>query len=198
MYLNLGYAVVMTDGRGSLNRGSQFETAISGRLGNVEVEDQVNALIKIGELYGTIDMSRVALMGWSYGGYLALMGLAQHPEVFKVAIAGAPVTDWRFYDTAYTERYLGLPENNQAAYEESSVVSLVNKFPSVAGRLLLLHGMRDENVHFRHTTTLVQALIDAGKPYSLQTYPDERHAFRNASATSHMFATILNFLDLNL
>ncbi|CDW54924.1 Peptidase S9 and DPPIV N domain containing protei n [Trichuris trichiura] len=198
MYLNLGYAVVMTDGRGSLNRGGEFETAISGRLGCVEVEDQVNALLRIKHVHGTIDLSRVALMGWSYGGYLALMGLAQYPSAFKVAIAGAPVTDWRFYDTAYTERYMGLPENNQEAYGESSVSHLVTKFPSMAGRLLILHGMRDENVHFKHTSTLIQALIEAGKPYSLQTYPDERHAFRNAAATSHMFATILSFLDANL
>ncbi|KFD48369.1 hypothetical protein M514_10781 [Trichuris suis] len=198
MYLNLGYAVVMTDGRGSLNRGGEFETAISGRLGCVEVEDQVNALLTIKSVHGTIDLSRVALMGWSYGGYLALMGLAQYPNAFKVAIAGAPVTDWRFYDTAYTERYMGLPENNQEAYGQSSVANMVNKFPSVAGRLLILHGMRDENVHFKHTTTLIQALIEAGKPYCLQTYPDERHAFRNAAATSHMFATILSFLDANL
>lgn len=117
-------------------------------------------------------MKRVGIYGWSYGGYLTLMGLAQYPDVFKVAVAGAPVTSWELYDTGYTERYMGLPESNFSAYQQSSVLSYVHQFPDEEGRLLIVHGLLDENVHFTHTTQFISALVKAGKPHTLQVRKD--------------------------
>lgn len=115
-----------------------------------------------------------------------------------MAIAGAPVTVWSLYDTAYTERYMGLPQFNQDSYLRSSVLSHVDRLPAESGRLLLLHGLIDENVHFRHTSSLVSALIRAGKPYQLQVFPNDRHAVRNSEVSEHMDATVLDFLQRNL
>lgn len=141
MSVYFGFAVVVIDGRGSSDRGLEFESYIKDRLGLVEIEDQIAGLqhiydAKIGaepttdnRLESVIDMTRVAITGWSYGGYLSLMGLAQRPDIFKIAIAGAPVTQWELYDSAYTERYMGLPSTNSKAYNDSSVLSWVERFP---------------------------------------------------------------------
>ncbi|KAB1259809.1 Dipeptidyl peptidase 9 [Camelus dromedarius] len=165
---SLGYAVVVIDGRGSCQRGLRFEGALKNQMGQVEIEDQVEGLQFVAEKYGFIDLSRVAIHGWSYGGFLSLMGLIHKPQVFKVAIAGAPVTVWMAYDTGYTERYMDVPENNQLGYEAGSVALHVEKLPNEPNRLLILHGFLDENVHFFHTNFLVSQLIRAGKPYQLQ------------------------------
>lgn len=141
MSVYFGFAVVVIDGRGSSDRGLEFESYISGRLGLVEIEDQVSGLqyihdAKIGaeptadnRLESVVDMARVAITGWSYGGYLSLMGLAQRPDVFKIAIAGAPVTQWELYNSAYTERYMGLPSENSKLYNDSSVLNWIDRFP---------------------------------------------------------------------
>lgn len=141
MSIYFGFAVVVIDGRGSSDRGLEFESYISGRLGLVEIEDQISGLqyihdAKIGaeptadnRLESVVDMARVAITGWSYGGYLSLMGLAQRPDVFKIAIAGAPVTQWELYNSAYTERYMGLPSENSKLYNDSSVLNWIDRFP---------------------------------------------------------------------
>jgi dipeptidyl aminopeptidase/acylaminoacyl peptidase len=141
MSVYFGFAVVIIDSRGSNDRGIQFESYIKSRLGRVELKDQMRGLEYIveqkvgaepkdGVVVSVVDMSRLAITGWSYGGYLSLMALAQYPEVFKMAIAGAPVTQWELYDAAYTERYMGLPEGeNKAVYEKSSVLHYVDGFP---------------------------------------------------------------------
>lgn len=125
-----GYVVVGFDSRGSKYRGVEFERHIYKRLGQVEILDQVEALEWLAENTGFMDMSRVAIHGWSYGGYLSLMALAQRPDIFKCAIAGAPVTNWLLYDTGYTERYMGLPEENEEGYRLSSVLSYSKHFPN--------------------------------------------------------------------
>lgn len=141
MSIYFGFAVVVIDGRGSSDRGLEFESYINGRLGLVEIEDQISGLqyihdAKIGaeptadnRLESVVDMARVAITGWSYGGYLSLMGLAQRPDVFKIAIAGAPVTQWELYNSAYTERYMGLPSENSKLYNDSSVLNWIDRFP---------------------------------------------------------------------
>lgn len=150
----------------------------------MELADQVEVFRILSKQLGFIDLNRVAIHGWSYGGYLSLMGLVQYPDLFKVAIAGAPgeltkaiyekllseindvvvsVTSWEFYDTGYTERYMDLPENNRQGYIAGSVLSYVHKFPDEANRLLLIHGLIDENVHFYHTSQLISQLIKANK-----------------------------------
>nr|KAG5687789.1 hypothetical protein BaRGS_017267 [Batillaria attramentaria] len=124
-----GYAVVMLDNRGSCNRGMAFEGCIKNNLGTLEVDDQVEGLQWLASNVDFIDLSRVAIHGWSYGGYLALMGLVQRPEVFKVAIAGAPVVSWRLYDTGYTERYMSMPEENENGYKQGSILTYLDRFP---------------------------------------------------------------------
>ncbi|KAM9384560.1 dipeptidyl peptidase 9-like [Pholidichthys leucotaenia] len=194
----LGYVVLVVDGRGSCQRGLKFEGAVKDKMGLVEIEDQVEGLHYIADKYKFVDLSRVALHGWSYGGFLSLMGLIHRPDVFKVAIAGAPVTLWMAYDTGYTERYLDTPEKNQKGYEDCSVALHVDKLPNEPNRLLILHGFLDENVHFFHTNFLVSQLIRAGKPYSLQVYPNERHSLRCPESGEHYEIMLLHFLQQNL
>jgi len=168
---------------------------LKGRLGTVELLDQVQVLKKVAEDRPCIDESRLGIYGWSYGGYLSLLGLAHFPSIFRAAVAGAPVTSWELYDTAYTERYLGLPEDNPNGYKEGSVLNYAHQFPDEAGRLLLVHGLSDENVHFVHTAELLNALIRWGKPYQLQLYPCERHSLRRLDASEHYETVLLSFLQ---
>ena len=167
----LGYLVFKLDNRGSARRGLAFESAIKQRMGTVEVDDQVDGVRWL-VAQGLADAKRVGVIGWSYGGYMALMCLAKAPETFRVAVAGAPVTAWDGYDTAYTERYMATPQTNPAGYAQGNVLNFVD---SIQGKLLLIHGMLDENVHFRHTARLINALTRARKPYDLLIFPDERH-----------------------
>jgi len=195
---SLGVAVVVLDVRGSCHRGLQFEGHLKNRLGCVEVEDHIEGLhFAADELpsgRATIDLSRVAIHGWSYGGYLSLMGLAQRPDIFKLALAGAPVTSWEEYDTGYTERYMGTPSDNLTGYQKGSVLQRAIDFPDEENRLVIIHGLIDENVHFRHTSLIVNALIKACKPYQLQIYPNERHGIRQPDTSEHYETTILSFL----
>ncbi|KAG8454462.1 hypothetical protein GDO86_000908 [Hymenochirus boettgeri] len=195
---HLGYAVVVIDGRGSCHRGLSFEGALKNKMGQVEIQDQVEGLYFAAEQFGFVDLDRVAIHGWSYGGFLSLMGIIQRPDVFKVAIAGAPVTLWMAYDTGYTERYMDTPENNQAGYEAGSAALIVDKLPNEPHRLLILHGFLDENVHFFHTNFLLSQLIRAGKPYQLQIYPNERHSIRCPESGEHYEITLLHFLQEHL
>ncbi|KAM9795723.1 dipeptidyl peptidase 9-like isoform 1-T1 [Syngnathus typhle] len=195
---SLGYVVLIIDGRGSSQRGLAFEGAVKDKMGQVEIEDQVEGLHYIAEKYKCVDLKRVAIHGWSYGGFLSLMGLIHRPDIFKVAIAGAPVTMWTSYNTGYTERYLDTPENNQKGYDACSAALHVNKFPNEPNRLLILHGFLDENVHFFHTNFLVSQLVREGKPYSLQVYPNERHSIKCPESSEYYEITLMHFLQENL
>lgn len=190
-----GYCVICIDSRGSRHRGIRFESHIRGRMGQVELTDQVDALRILSDQLGYIDMDRIAIHGWSYGGYLSLMGLVQYPDIFKVAIAGAPVTNWEFYDTGYTERYMDLPQFNEAGYTAGSVLNYVHSFPEEDNRLLLIHGLIDENVHFYHTSRLISALNKANKPYALHLFPEERHSLRNLESNKNYETKLLSFLQ---
>ncbi|XP_055378183.1 dipeptidyl peptidase 8 [Condylostylus longicornis] len=193
-----GYCVVCVDSRGSRHRGVKFESHLRCRMGQVELQDQVEVLKILADQLGYIDINRVAIHGWSYGGYLSLMGLVQHSDIFKVAVAGAPVTNWEYYDTGYTERYMDLPQNNPQGYLAGSVLNYIHKFPDEDNRLLIIHGLIDENVHFYHTSQLITALVKANKPYQLQVYPNERHSLRNLEASKHYETKLLSFLQNNL
>eukprot|EP00062_Callorhinchus_milii_P002215 gi/632938187/ref/XP_007904081.1/ PREDICTED: dipeptidyl peptidase 8 isoform X1 [Callorhinchus milii] len=194
----LGYVVVVIDSRGSCHRGLKFEGALKCSMGQVEVEDQAEGLQYLAAKYRFIDKDRIAIHGWSYGGYLSLMALVRRPEIFKVAIAGAPVTLWMFYDTGYTERYMGLPDQNEHDYDLGSVAMQVDHLPLEPNRLLLLHGFLDENVHFAHTTLFLSFLVRAGKPYDLQMYPQERHSIRVPESAEHYELYLLHYLQENL
>jgi dipeptidyl-peptidase-4 len=186
---SLGYLVFRLDNRGSARRGLAFEGALHRRMGTIEVADQVDG-VKWLAAQGLADPARVGVMGWSYGGYMSLMCLAQAPEVFRVAVAGAPVTSWDGYDTAYTERYMATPAENPSGYAQGSVLSHV---ANIQGKLLIIHGMLDENVHFRHTARLINALIAARIPYDLLAFPDERHMPRRQADRTYQHERTIGF-----
>ncbi|KAF9082101.1 dipeptidylpeptidase [Mortierella sp. AD031] len=196
----LGYAVVMVDGRGSNDRGVEFEGQLRYRMGQIEIRDQVEGLQFLAkpENGGLVDIDRVAISGWSYGGYLTLMALAQYPQIFKIAIAGAPVTQWELYNTAYTERYMGLVQENKEGYDKSNVLNWVDRFPESENRLLIAHGLIDENVHFKNTEMLVAELIRSNKPHQIQIYPTERHGLRDARVNEHFETLMFWLLKKNL
>merc|ERR1711972_100631 len=170
-----GFLVLKVDNRGSNRRGLAFEAALKHRMGSVEVDDQV-AGVNFCIRQGLCDAARVGIYGWSYGGYLSAMCLARASNIFKCAVAGAPVTSWDGYDTFYTERYMGTPQSNSDGYRSSSVMEHVK---DMRGDLMLVHGLIDENVHFRHTARLIYALIEERKPYQLLLFPNERHSPRS-------------------
>lgn len=185
-----GFCVAVVDNRGSADRGLAFEGALRHRMGTVEVDDQV-ALVRSLVDDDIADRDRVGIYGWSYGGYMSAMCLARRPDVFAAACAGAPVTDWGGYDTHYTERYMGTPSSNPDGYRDGSVMT------HVAGirdrRLLLIHGLIDENVHFRHTARLLNALIAEGIDHELFLFPDERHVPRAEADRAFMEDRIVAF-----
>lgn len=190
----MGFVVLKCDNRGSSRRGLQFEGAIKKNLGRFEVLDQVTAVRHL-VMKRIADPLRVGIHGWSYGGYLATMCLCRAPDVFSVGVAGAPVTSWDGYDTHYTERYMGLPNENRDGYNESAVFEHV---PNMRGKLLLIHGLIDENVHFRHTTRLINRLVAAGKDYDLLLFPEERHSPRRLRDRIYMEKRMCDFFTKHL
>jgi len=186
-----GYLVLKLDNRGSDRRGLVFEAPVKRDMGNLELRDQIEG-VRWAQRAGLCDAARVGMYGWSYGGYMSAMALARHPEVFKVAVAGAPVTHWDGYDTHYTERYMGTPENNAEGYRASSVMAHVD---GIRGSLLLVHGLIDENVHFRHTARLLNALIRAQKHHELLVFPDERHQPRGLADRVFCEQRVFNFIQ---
>ena len=184
-----GFLVFVLDNRGSARRGLAFECAIRHNLGDFELKDQVDGVNWL-VAQGLTDPKRVGVYGWSYGGYMALMCLCCAPDTFQAAVSGAPVTAWDGYDTHYTERYMGLPAENPAGYQHSSVLTHV---AGLRGRLLLVHGLIDENVHFRHTARLINALIEARKSYELMLFPDERHGPRRLADRVYLEERLRDF-----
>ena len=171
---SLGFVVFKLDNRGSARRGLAFEGALRRRLGTVELDDQVAGVRWLVE-QGIADPERVGTYGWSYGGYLAALCVLKAPGVFKAAVAGAPVSDWDGYDTHYTERYLGTPGDNPDGYRAASLLIYADR---LEGNLLIVHGLVDENVHFRHSARLMAALERAGKGFDVLPLPEERHGVR--------------------
>ncbi|KAG3164636.1 hypothetical protein PC128_g15129 [Phytophthora cactorum] len=195
-FRDMGYAVLKVDNRGSFRRGSAFEGAIKHCMGTVEILDQEDGVRKLVDEGITIE-GRVGIYGWSYGGYMAAISLMKAPETFKLAIAGAPVTSWDGYDTCYTERYMSTPQLNPAGYREGSVMEAVGNMQN-GQKLLLVHGLIDENVHFRHTARLITALINARKHYELLLFPGERHSPRHLEDRIYMEQRIAEYVEANL
>lgn len=189
-----GYGVLELDNRGSANRGRNFEAPLYLRMGGVEVEDQLRGIDVLRQC-GWADLSRVAVFGHSYGGFMALMCITRHPEVFKAGVAVAPVSDWKLYDTHYTERYLGNPSTDDSAYINSSVMPHLK---SLSRPLLLVHGMADDNVLVTHTTKVMAELQKHGKPFELMLYPGSRHALQEREVSIHRFNQMLDFLAKHL
>ncbi|HEY7638681.1 MAG TPA: S9 family peptidase [Steroidobacteraceae bacterium] len=189
-----GFVVFTLDNRGSGFRGTAFETALAGQFGKVEVADQLRGVEFLKSL-PFVDGQRIGIMGWSYGGYMTLMALTT-TDAFKAGIAGAPVTDFRLYDTHYTERYLGMPQQNQSGYEATSVLPHLSK---LHGKLLLVHGMADDNVLFTNSTMLMQALQAQGTQFELMTYPGSKHGLiRMPQQGRHFYAMVLSYFEREL
>lgn len=191
---SLGFVVFALDNRGSARRGHRFEAAIWRRLGSVEVEDQVDGARYLASL-PEVDGKRIGIYGWSYGGYMTLMCLLKAPETFKAGVAGAPVTSWDGYDTAYTERYMETPQSNPEGYRDASALTHAARLQAP---VLLLHGLLDENVHFRHTARLIVALNTAGKGYDLAIFPNERHGPRDPAQRAALERRIAAFFTTHL
>ena len=189
-----GFAVIKTDNRGSDRRGLLFETPIYGNCGELEVADQV-AGVKFAAEQGWADPNKVAVSGWSYGGYMAIKCLSDRPDVFNAAVSGAPVTDWTLYDSAYTERYMGLPQDNVEGYQKASAL---HKIKDITGSLMLCHGLLDENVLFRQSAVLVNELIEHQVMYDLVLFPSERHGPRRPQDRAFLEERILSFLQRSL
>ncbi len=189
-----GFVVLKVDNRGSANRGLAFEAALARDMGHLEIEDQVDGVRFIAQR-PYVDGTRVGIYGWSYGGYLTCMALLRAPAVFKAGVAGAPVTEWQGYDTFYTERYMGRPQDNETGYHTGSVLSHVE---ALRGKLLIIHGMVDENVHLRHTTRLIAALTAANRPYDLVLFPEERHMPRDAHGLEYLERRLTGYLQAHL
>ncbi len=189
-----GFLVFKLDNQGSARRGLAFEAPLKHNMGDVEVADQVDGVRWLVQ-QGLTDPARVGIYGWSYGGYMAAICLARAADTFQVAVAGAPVTHWDGYDTCYTERYMGLPQTNPDGYRVSSVMHHLDK---IEGHLLLVHGLIDENVHFRHTARLINGLIAARKRYDLLLFPDERHMPRKADGRLYMEEQVVEYFKKHL
>ncbi|MEL6759550.1 MAG: S9 family peptidase [Myxococcota bacterium] len=194
VWADLGYVVFTLDNRGSARRGHAFEAHLHRRLGDIEVRDQV-AGVDFLKKKPFVDGDRIGVYGWSYGGYMAAMLLAKSDGAFAAGVVGAPVIDWRLYDTCYTERYLDHPEDNPDGYAQSSVLTALD---GIDEPLLLIHGMADDNVVFTNSTRLMQDLQRAGKRFELMTYPGETHFFHDRRARLHNAENVASFFARHL
>ena len=194
MLTQQGYMVVVVDGRGTGARGSKFKKMTYGQLGKYEGDDQIETAKYLQSL-SYVDADRIGIWGWSYGGYMSSLCMMRGGDYFKAGIAVAPVTTWRFYDTIYTERYLGLPQSNKNGYDDNSPLSHVEK---LKGKFLLVHGTGDDNVHFQNTIALQDALIAANKQFDSFFYPNRAHGIRKDNARIHLYRMMTDFVLENL
>jgi dipeptidyl-peptidase-4 len=189
-----GFAVLVVDGRGVDGRGPGWDREMKFDFA-VALEDQVDALHAAAERLGFLDLSRVGIRGWSFGGLLAGMAILRRPDVFHAAVVGAPVTDQRLYDTYYTERYLGHPDEHPEAYRRSSILPDAPKLERPA---LLIHGLADDNVFVTHTLRLSAALFEAGRQHELVLIPNATHMTRSEAVTENLLRVQLDFLKRSL
>ena len=189
-----GYIIACIDGRGTGLKGADFKKVTQNELGKYEVEDQIAAAKQLGEL-PYIDATRIGIWGWSYGGFMSSNCLFKGNDVFKMAIAVAPVSSWRFYDTIYTERYMTTPQENASGYDENSPINHVDK---LKGDFLLVHGSGDDNVHLQNTMRLAEALIQADKQFDWAIYPDKNHGIYGGNTRLHLYKKMTNFINETL
>ena len=189
-----GYIVFSLDNRGSAHRGTAFEFPIYKQMSVIEARDQKRGVEYLKTL-GFVAPDRIGIYGWSYGGYMTLMAMMQAPDEFKAGISGAPVTDWRLYDTHYTERYMSTPSANSDGYDVSNVLSHVDR---LRGSLLIIHGMADDNVLLNHSTLLFREMQKKGISFESMMYPGETHSFRDPDINVHLTRLMMNFFDRHL
>ncbi|MFV9551888.1 S9 family peptidase [Algibacter sp. PT7-4] len=189
-----GYIIACVDGRGTGFKGANFKKITQNQLGKYEVEDQIQAAKQLGEL-PYIDASRMGIWGWSFGGFMSSNCLFKGNDVFKMAIAVAPVSSWRFYDSIYTERYMTTPQENASGYDDNSPINHVEK---LKGDFLLVHGSGDDNVHLQNTMRLAEALIQADKQFDWAVYPDKNHGIYGGNTRLHLYKKMTHFIHETL
>jgi dipeptidyl-peptidase-4 len=189
-----GYITVCVDGRGTGFKGAAFKKCTQKELGKYEVEDQIDAAKVIGN-YAYVDKSRIGIFGWSFGGFMASNCIMKGAEVFKMAIAVAPVTNWRFYDSIYTERYMQTPQENASGYDDNSPINHVSK---LKGNFLLIHGTADDNVHVQNSMQMIEALVQANKQFDWAIYPDKNHGIYGGKTRIQLFNKMTNFIKEKL
>jgi dipeptidyl-peptidase 4 len=194
MLAQQGYIVACVDGRGTGFKGAEFKKCTYKELGKFEVEDQIDAAKLIGN-YSYVDKSRIGIFGWSYGGFMSSNCILKGNDVFKAAIAVAPVTSWRYYDTIYTERYMQTPQENASGYDENSPINHVSK---LKGNYLLIHGTSDDNVHVQNAMVMIEALVQANKQFDWAIYPDKNHGIYGGKTRLQLYTKMTNFIKEKL
>lgn len=194
MLCQKGYIIACVDGRGTGAKGSEFEKQVYGKMGKLELNDQIEGAKYFASL-PYVDKDRIGIWGWSFGGYMSALCITAGADYFKTAVAVAPVTNFRYYDNIYTERYLGLPKDNASGYDENSPITYADK---LKGNLLVVHGSTDDNVHFQNTMDFVNALIKANKQFEMQVYPNRNHNISGGNTRYHLFKRITEYLLRNL
>jgi len=194
MMAQQGYIVVSVDNRGTPGRGEAFKKATYLQLGKYETQDQIDAAVYLGTL-PYVDKERIGIFGWSYGGYLSMLCMTKGANYFKTGIAVAPVTNWRFYDTIYTERFMGLPKDNADGYDDNSPINHVDK---LRGNLLIVHGSADDNVHYQNVMEAFDALVNANKQFDMHIYTNKNHGIYGGYTRLHLFQKMTDYLKMNL
>lgn len=194
MLAQQGYIIACVDNRGTGARGRDFRTSTYKQLGKLEVDDQIDAAKYLGTL-NYVDKSRIGIFGWSYGGYMTSLCITRGAEVFKTAIAVAPVTNWKFYDSIYTERYMGTKESNPTGYDANAPTAYADK---LKGNFLLIHGTADDNVHWQNSAELINAMVKANKQFELFIYPDKNHGIYGGNTRMHLYTMMTNFIKNKL
>jgi dipeptidyl-peptidase-4 len=189
-----GYIVVCVDPRGTMYRGAEFKKSTYLQLGKLETEDII-ATGKALQALAYVDPNRIGIMGWSYGGFMATLAITKGADVFKMAIAVAPVTNWRYYDNIYTERFMRTPKENEDGYDKNSPINFVDQ---MKGKFLLIHGVTDDNVHFQNSMSLINALVKADKQFDFFAYPNKNHGIYGGNTRNHLFKMMLDYVEENL
>jgi dipeptidyl-peptidase-4 len=189
-----GYIVMSVDTRGTMYRGSNFKKSTYLELGKKETEDIIEVAQHVAN-WSFVDKERIGIMGWSYGGYMTSLALTKGADIFKMGIAVAPVTNWRYYDNIYTERFMRTPEENADGYDDNSPINHVEK---LKGNYLLIHGSGDDNVHVQNTMEMIDALVAADKDFDLFIYPNKNHGIYGGNTRNHLFKMMLNYTLENL
>ena len=189
-----GYIVVCVDGRGTGYKGADFKKCTQKELGKFEVEDQIDAAKVIGN-YSYVDKTRIGIFGWSYGGFMSSNCILKGADVFKMAIAVAPVTSWRFYDSIYTERYMQTPQENASGYDDNSPINFAK---NLKGNYLLIHGTADDNVHVQNSMQMIEALVQANKQFDWAIYPDKNHGIYGGYTRIQLYNKMTNFIKEKL
>jgi dipeptidyl-peptidase-4 len=189
-----GYIIACVDNRGTNGRGEEFRKSTYMQLGKLETIDQVEAATYLGDL-SYINKDRIGIFGWSYGGFMTSLCLTKGNGVFKMGIAVAPVTNWRYYDTVYTERFMRTPQENPGGYDDNSPINFTDQ---LQGKLLLVHGTADDNVHFQNSIDFVSALVESNVQFDMQFYPNKNHGIYGGNTTYHLYTRMTEFILENL